>query len=296
MAALELADTRGLVNLRAVGVRDTGSGPKPVALSYRTDGTYKDNPQALSLTHAQLIAEAQAGTTILTLTGALRSKFGTAEGPQPLLGACLTGCSSTTGDPSLPRFSTSGSSNPAAFSVVGTDVRSDAAIFVNGAPATGTIACGAGTTGSFCNNGSVSIDLAAKPPTGLQLRPGAEPGRSAQQRAAALRGERIELQLGRRDANAASQSRRAPWARAARRSVPQRGRISLPVRDLEFEHRQRRRREALAQPRAHRVVAARRRAAARVRAGPGCGPRRAPRHARSSTSASRSRIVCGSAR
>jgi hypothetical protein len=141
----------------------------PASFSYRSDGTYKNNAQDVSLTHAQLIAEAQAGTAILTLTGSLRSGFGTASGPQPLLGACVSGCSSITGDPALPRFTTGGSSNPSAFTIVGTDVRSDALIFVNGAPATGTIGCGAGTSGSFCNNGNVSIDLTVKPPVGLNL-------------------------------------------------------------------------------------------------------------------------------
>jgi hypothetical protein len=114
------------------------------------------------------VAGAQAGTTIVTLTGALRSKFGSVEAPQPLLGACISGCSATTGDPALPNFAT-GAGDPPAFTVVGTDVRTDASIFVNGSPATGTIGCGAGITGAFCNNGNVSVDLAVKPPTGLNL-------------------------------------------------------------------------------------------------------------------------------
>ena len=168
MAALELADARGLVNLRAVGVRDTGSGMLPVTLSYRADGTYKNAATTLSITHAQLIAEGQAGTTIVTLTGALRSKFGKPDAPQPLLGECVAGCSTTTGDPPLPNFAI-GAGNPPAFTVVGTDVRSDAQIFVNGALVTGSIGCGAGATGSFCNNGNVSVDLDATPPTGLNL-------------------------------------------------------------------------------------------------------------------------------
>jgi len=166
MSALELADARGLVNLRAVGVRDAGAGLIPQTYSYRSDGTYKNDAQTLSLTHAQLVAGAQAGTTIMTLTGAFRSTFGTA--PQPLLGACVSGCSATTGDPALPNFST-GAGDPPAFTVVGTDVRADAFILVNGSPATGTIGCAAGITGAFCNNGNVSVDLAVKPPTGLNL-------------------------------------------------------------------------------------------------------------------------------
>lgn len=169
LTALELADARGLVNVRAVGVRNVGAGFAPSTLSYRGDGTYKNDEQTVSLTHAQLVAEAQAGTLITTVTAALRSKFGTVDAPQPLLGACVNHCSSTTGDPALPNFSAGGTADPPAFTVVGTDVRTDALVFVNGSPATGTIACGAGVTGSFCNNGNVSVDLSVKPPTGLNL-------------------------------------------------------------------------------------------------------------------------------
>ncbi|RIL06421.1 MAG: hypothetical protein DCC71_06840 [Proteobacteria bacterium] len=169
LAALELADTRGLVNLRVVGVRDAGSGPQFLRLSFRNDGTYKNGSDGLSLTRAQLIAEAQAGATVMTATAALRSRFGSAEAPQPLLGACVSGCSTTTGDPALPNFTTGGSTNPPAFTVIGTDVRTDAQILVDGVPATGTIGCGAGVSGDFCVNGNVSIDLAAKPAAGLHL-------------------------------------------------------------------------------------------------------------------------------
>jgi YVTN family beta-propeller protein len=169
LATLELADTRGLANLRAVGVRNAGSGFSPIAFSFRSDGTYKNDEQTVSLTRAQLVAEAQAGTSILTATAAMRSGQqvpGTGI-PQPLL-AVGTG-SGVTGDPPLPVFSSTGSSDPPAFTAVGTDVRSDAAVFVDGAPATGTLTCSAGITGSFCNNGNVSIDLAVKPAIGLHL-------------------------------------------------------------------------------------------------------------------------------
>jgi YVTN family beta-propeller protein len=168
MSALELADARGLVNLRAIGTRNTGVGMLPLSLSYRPDGTYKNDPATLSLTHAQLVAEAQAGTTIVTLTASLRSKFGAADGPQPLLGNCLGSCTTDTGDPALANLAIGGG-DPPAFSVEGTDVRTDAVIFVNGAPASGTIGCGAGVAGSFCVNGPVSIDLDATPAAGLHL-------------------------------------------------------------------------------------------------------------------------------
>ena len=81
----------------------------------------------------------------------------------------MAGCSTTTGDPALPNFATGGAANPPAFTVEGTDVRSDGLIFVDGAPATGTISCGAGISGSFCVNGAVSIDLDVKPAAGLHL-------------------------------------------------------------------------------------------------------------------------------
>jgi len=170
LAALELADARGLVNLRVSGARNAGSGLAPVTLSYRSDGTYKDNSEIVALTHAQLIAEAQVGTSIVTATGALRSGQqapGTGI-PQPVLGLVSTG-SGVTGDPPL-RTLTAGGGNPAAFTLAGTDVRSDAVIFLDGAPASGaTLTCSAGTTGSFCNNGNVSVDLPSTPATGLHL-------------------------------------------------------------------------------------------------------------------------------
>jgi YVTN family beta-propeller protein len=170
MSALELADARGLVNLRATGVRDTGAGFAPILLSYRSaDATWKNAAETISLTHAQLVAEATAGDAILTLHGALRSRMGGAEGRQPVLGPCVAGCSNTTGDPSLPNFSSGGAANPPAFTVTGTDVRVDATPIVDGQPVTGTITCGAGATGSYCNPGNVSIDLDVKPATGLHL-------------------------------------------------------------------------------------------------------------------------------
>jgi YVTN family beta-propeller protein len=165
LAALELADARGLVNLRATGPRNGAY----TVLSYRADGTYKNASETVSLTRAQLLAEAQAGTSILTATGALRAGQqvpGTGV-PQPLL-AVGTG-SGVTGDPPL-RTLTAGGGNPAAFTLTGTDVRADAVVFLDGAPAAGaTLTCSAGVTGSFCNNGNVAVDLASTPAAGLHL-------------------------------------------------------------------------------------------------------------------------------
>jgi YVTN family beta-propeller protein len=165
MSDLELADTRGLVNLRAVGVRN-GVG---VTLSFRGDegnAVYKEG--ATELTHNDLVSEAQAGDLVLTLTGALRKNQGTTSAPQPLLGQGVGG---TFGDPPLPLMSTSGSSNPPAFSVQGTDVRTDAIVFLDGAPVVGAaVTCtGDGGTPAFCVAGNIGIDLPSRPPAGLHL-------------------------------------------------------------------------------------------------------------------------------
>jgi YVTN family beta-propeller protein len=173
MNALEQADFDGLVNLRAEGIRN-GS---PVLLSYReTLGVYRNSNDTLTLTHGDLLAEAQAGTTVLTLTAALRSGYGKAAYPQPLLSTATSGAGAT-GDPPLPQI-TAGGSNPPAFTVRGLDVRSDAVVLVDGVQVSAALTCTAGTTGSFCtlpggytgSGGNVSIDLASRPaPDGLHL-------------------------------------------------------------------------------------------------------------------------------
>jgi YVTN family beta-propeller protein len=162
MSELEAADTRGVVNLRATGMRNG----QALTLSYRGDsgGAFYKNGD-VQLTPAQMRSEAQAGTLLMTLTAHLRSN---AADPQPLIGTASTG-TGTTGDPPLPRFSSGGSSNPAPFNVSAFDVKTTARVFIDGQPVTATIACGSGSSGGFCNDGLVSIDLAAKPPIGTHL-------------------------------------------------------------------------------------------------------------------------------
>jgi YVTN family beta-propeller protein len=169
MSALELADSRGLVNLRADGVR----GGVFATYSFRSDGTYKSADDSVSFTHAQIVAEAQAGTSTFTLTAALRSGFGTDDAPQPLLALVSTGSNGVTGNPPLPVVACSGSpcvaSNPPPIALAAIDVRSDAALLIDGAPARGTLVCAAGTTGSFCIDGGVSIDIDQSLAAGLHL-------------------------------------------------------------------------------------------------------------------------------
>jgi YVTN family beta-propeller protein len=158
LAALETADLRGLVNLRAVGARDGGSGFAPLTLSFRPGSLYQDNG-TLSLTHAQLIAEAQTGGLVVTATAALRSGYGTVA--QPLLAPGSGGCTGC-GDPAIPLIS-SGNADPPAFNVTGTDVLASAFLLVDGQPAGGTVGCaGSGF-------GNCSIDLTARPADGLHV-------------------------------------------------------------------------------------------------------------------------------
>ena len=154
LTVLETADKNGLVNLRADGVRNGFQ----VGLSF-ANNTYTEDYGSYSLTRAQLIGEAQAGTTTVTLTAALRPNWGTDNGPQPLLGLATTGTNGVTGDPPIPVIASGSASNPPPITLVGTDVRSDATLFIDGAPITGTLSCLAGTNGAFCVNGNVSIDL-----------------------------------------------------------------------------------------------------------------------------------------
>jgi YVTN family beta-propeller protein len=165
LADLEAADELDLVNLRGTGIR---SGVI-VTVSYLAA---TDNYQVggSTLTRGDLILEASAGATTATLTGQLPINVGAAGFPQPLLGTppCSPSCTGVTGDPPLPSLSSSGSSDPPAFNVSGTDVRTDALLYLDGQPVGGTIGCSSSTP-PFCNNGTISIDLTVRPPAGLHL-------------------------------------------------------------------------------------------------------------------------------
>lgn len=170
MIAVELGDERGLTNLQVNGVRNTGGGFQPLSLAYiSSTDTYNDVNDVLQLTRAQMLAEAQAGNLIATLTAQLRSNWGTALGPQPLLDILGTGSNSVTGDPPIPVVASGDAGNPPPLTLLATDVRSNAALFVDGAPASGTLTCSAGVAGAFCVNGNVSIDLNQSLGLGLHL-------------------------------------------------------------------------------------------------------------------------------
>jgi hypothetical protein len=165
LAALELADSRGLVNLIGDGTRNGGN----VTLSFRSDGTYKNDNDSISLTRAQLIAEAQAGTLVLPLTAHLRSGWGGPNGLAPLLDHVGSGSNGVTGDPPLPVVNSGSASNPPALTLLGTSVRTDAVILLDGQPATATLSCSPDLVTGYCNDGNVSIDLNQSVSLGLHL-------------------------------------------------------------------------------------------------------------------------------
>ncbi len=161
MADLEAADARGVVNLRAVGRRLNSN----FSLTYRDNGRYEN--ATLSFSPAELLSEAQSGTTLVTLTAALREQVGTA--PQPLIADFGGPFNGVIDDPNIPHIS-SGASNPAPVSVAGTDVDQTAIVFLDGQIATGAaVICTTGTDGAFCNDGQIQIDLASRPSNGPHL-------------------------------------------------------------------------------------------------------------------------------
>jgi hypothetical protein len=153
---LELADARRHVNLKGIGVRNPGGGFAAIALNFKHGaGVYKSGNGNVTLTRAQIIAEAQAGDLFITFTGHLPGNFGKATHHQPLLAPFGTG-SGPTGDPGLPQDPGPGSP----MLLTGIDVRSDAVLYVDGQPVTGSIVCASG--GSFdpyCSTQQVTITL-----------------------------------------------------------------------------------------------------------------------------------------
>ncbi len=165
LAALELADSRGLVNLRGDGVRAGAA----ITLSFRNDGLYKTANNGVSLTRAQLISEAQAGTLVLALTARLRSNWGTAWGAHPLLAPTGTGGNGVTGDPPLPVIASGDASNPPPITLVGTSVARNAGVFVDGQAVSATVSCTVDPDTGFCATGNLSIDINQAVALGLRL-------------------------------------------------------------------------------------------------------------------------------
>jgi YVTN family beta-propeller protein len=155
LGALETADKRGVANLKGKGVRN-GVG---IELSFRSNDTYQGG--GLSLTRAQLIAEAAAGTTVLTLTADQRSTVN-AGTVQPTLWVPAAGTIVSNGRPSLPQFT---STNPGNIPLLqGRNIQPNAQVLIDGKPVAldAPITCAVGTLPN-CTTTAIRVDLAASP-------------------------------------------------------------------------------------------------------------------------------------
>ncbi|MGH0036390.1 MAG: YncE family protein [Myxococcota bacterium] len=165
LAALESSDARGFSNLRGVGVRDTGSGGKSLVVSYRAGpDVYRNTSASVSLTRAQLIAEAQAGTLEMTFTANLPRNHGHDDFRQPLLSVTSI-ADGPFGNPDLPVEA------PGAIVVdlAGIDVRSDAQIVVDGQVHSGSISCTGGSFTPYCDSGTIELTIDSLTTEGLHL-------------------------------------------------------------------------------------------------------------------------------
>jgi YVTN family beta-propeller protein len=162
LAGLEAADARGVVNLRGGGLQ---SGARATISYLQATDEYQVN--AAKLTRSALIAQAQSGALLATLTAHLRENVSEAN-PQPLIAP--VGASSGTGvgdlgDPDLPVLP---GDNP--MTVEGTNIEAGVVILVDGDVSPGaTIDCAQGSGFPTCNNDRFEITLASVPPNGAHV-------------------------------------------------------------------------------------------------------------------------------
>jgi hypothetical protein len=150
LGELEAADARGVVNLRGNGLRNG----QAVTLSY-LQGSDRYRVGGVTLTHGELIAEAQppAPTLLATLTAHLRSGVSESS-PQPLIAPFGAQCDTgpNTPDPLLP-----GSSS---FLFEGAHVADGDAVFLNGQDTGVTVSVtGASTSCPDPEDGHVTTQL-----------------------------------------------------------------------------------------------------------------------------------------
>lgn len=148
LADLEAADLRGVVNLRGRALR----GGTPVTISYKAGiDLYQVGGQQMD--RATLLADAQIGLTLATLTAHLRNAVDE-DAPQPLIspvgGQCGTG-NGATGDPALP----TGSS----FQLEAAHVGAGDVVFLNGQPTGATLSLAGTSSSCTATQGQVTPDL-----------------------------------------------------------------------------------------------------------------------------------------
>jgi YVTN family beta-propeller protein len=164
LLALEAADSKGVVNLRGEGLR----AGVAVTLSFDLGQWQVGTGDALG--HAALLAEAQSGALVATLTAHLRQSVGSEMTPQPLILTVATG-DGATGDPPVPNLPTS-PANPAPFQVAVMDAFLNPTVLIDGAVVSATVTCVNGSFDPICTSFQgerLQIDLAAVPAAGTRL-------------------------------------------------------------------------------------------------------------------------------
>ena len=154
LAVLEAADLNGQVNLRGSGLRSGAA----TSLSFRSDGTYQGG--GVTLTRTQLLDEAAAGTT--TLTVAAYTRAGVNAGTvQPTIWVLAAGAVLTDGRPNLPLFTTA---NPPQITLRARDIQPGAIPLIDGDPVglDAPVSCASGTLPN-CANPQLRLDLATLP-------------------------------------------------------------------------------------------------------------------------------------
>jgi hypothetical protein len=151
---LEAADDDGKVVLNARGRQSGGL----LVLSWN-GANYSNN--VVTLSRAALIAEAQAGTTVVTITARLPSGV-SSSARQPALGVPPVGTITPLfdGRPDLPQLP---GDNP--MDLDGLHIESGPTIFVDGQLAAGSVSCIGGTFSPTCDTDRVRVTLTS-PPTG----------------------------------------------------------------------------------------------------------------------------------
>ncbi len=148
---LEAADLDGTVVLEGTGLRNGA-----VLRTTFDDTGYKVGGPPLS--RAALIAEAAAGTTLVTLTAELPPKVSSST-PQPALSVPPVANNPLVGGrPDLPTLP---GDNP--MDVDGLHIESGAAIFVDGRKVAGSVACIGGSFSPTCDTDRVRITLSSPP-------------------------------------------------------------------------------------------------------------------------------------
>jgi hypothetical protein len=145
----------------------------PIVLTLGGGGNYKNASGTVSFDHAGMIAAAQTGSLLVTLTGELRGNVGKPNFPQPALSVPAVGDPLNNGRPDLPDLP---GDNP--MSVRGLHVHGGSTILVDGAPVGGSITCTSGSFSPICpaflaltsqNNLNLQITLDQIPPSGTHV-------------------------------------------------------------------------------------------------------------------------------